>query len=210
MNQKEDAIIIKPQNMRPNTVYISSLLKEKYPHAANELLSILKKHNITVKELAGTKDVWCRDYMPVQNRKGELIQFKYAPSYLRYKKYEKTRSDVDKVCKANGITHNHKSDINLDGGNVVLFDDKAIVTDRIFKENPSYAKETLVSDLEKLLDAKIIIIKSYNSENLDFTGHADGMVRFVDEHTILCNDLDKDYKYIRESIQEHLCHRKLQ
>ena len=71
--------------MRPNTVYISDLLKVKYPNAAKELLSILKKHHITVKEIIGTNDVWCRDYMPVQNRLGELIQFKYDPSYLKEK-----------------------------------------------------------------------------------------------------------------------------
>ncbi len=188
--------------MRPNTVYISSLLKERYPHAASELLSILKRHNVSVKELTGTKDVWCRDYMPVLNRKGELIQFKYAPSYLRDKKYEGTRSNVHDVCEANGIKPDRFSSINLDGGNVVLYGDKAIITDRIFKENLDCDKEKLVSDLAELLDAKIIIIKSYNSESEDFTGHADGMVRFVDEHTILCNDLDKDYKYIGESIKK--------
>ncbi len=191
---------------RPNTVYISSLLKERYPHAADELLSVLTKYNVTVKELHGTRDIWCRDYMPVQNSKGELVQFKYAPSYLKGKKeWEESRSEVYKVCAANGI-HPISSDtsrnVNLDGGNVVLCGDKAIITDRIFNENPDYDKKQLVSDIEELLQAKVIIIPAINT---DVTGHADGMVRFVNETTILVNNFgdeykETEYKYIQKGV----------
>ena len=92
---------------RPNTVYVSSKLEEKYPHAAEGLFSVLEKHKVSVKVLHNTKDIWCRDYMPVQNRLGELIQFKYDPSYLRGKKeWEDSRSDVREVCSTNGINPN--------------------------------------------------------------------------------------------------------
>ena len=46
--------------MRPNIVYVSSILKEKFPNAAKELFSVLRKYNVTVKELTHTKDIWCR------------------------------------------------------------------------------------------------------------------------------------------------------
>lgn len=187
---------------RPNVVYISELLKEKYPHASSELLSVLRNHNVTLRELKCTKDVWCRDYMPVQNRKGELIQFKYDPSYLKGKEeWESSRSDIKEVCVANGIQPDYCSDINLDGGNVVLFGNKAIITDRVFKENPNRDKEEILCELERLLDAKVIVIRALSASE-DMTGHADGMVRFVDEHTILGNDLTTEYKYIRESINK--------
>ncbi len=144
--------------MRPNTVYISSLLKKKFPTAAKELISVLDKHNIIVKELTNTKDIWCRDYMPIQNRLGELVQFKYNPSYLKGKKeWEESRSDVHIVCETNGIKPIY-SDINIDGGNIVLYNDKAILTDRIFIENPNYDKDKLIAELECLLKAKIIVI----------------------------------------------------
>lgn len=185
--------------MRPNTVYVSSILKEKFPKAANELFSVLRKYNVTVKELTHTKDIWCRDYMPVQNRLGELIQFKYDPSYLRgEKEWEDSRSDVHEVCAANNINPIF-SDINIDGGNVVLYGNKAILTDRIFLENPEYDKKELVSEIEKLLKAKVIIIPAFKT---DVTGHADGMVRFVNEDTILGNDLNSEYKYIRDGINK--------
>ena len=198
--QELDASENKQANaMRPNTVYVSSILKEKFPNAANELFSVLRKYNVTVKELTHTKDVWCRDYMPVQNRLGELIQFKYDPSYLRgEKEWEESRSDVHEVCAANNIKPIF-SDINIDGGNVVLYGNKAILTDRIFLENPEYDKKELVSELEKLLKAKVIIIPAFKT---DVTGHADGMVRFVNEDTILGNDLNSEYKYIRDGINK--------
>ena len=184
---------------RPNTVYVSSILKEKFPHAAEELFSVLRKHKVVFKELCNTRDIWCRDYMPVQNRLGELIQFKYDPSYLKGKKeWEESRSVVREVCSANGISPIY-SNINIDGGNVVLFGNKAILTNRIFKENPDYEKKKLISELEELLKAKVIIIPAVNT---DVTGHADGMVRFVDEDTLLGNDLDAEYKYIRDGINK--------
>ena len=184
---------------RPNTVYVSSLLKEKFPQAAEGLFTVLRKHKVTFKELSSTKDIWCRDYMPVQNRMGELIQFKYNPSYLKGKKeWEDLRSDVREVCSANGISPIY-SDINIDGGNVVLLGDKAILTDRIFQENPDYEKSRLISEFEELLKAKVIIIPAFKT---DITGHADGMVRFVDKDTLLGNDLNTEYKYIRDGINK--------
>ena len=184
---------------RPNKVYVSSILKEKFPHAAEELFSVLRKHKVAFKELINTRDIWCRDYMPVQNRMGELIQFTYNPSYLKgNKEWEESRSDVHDVCSANSITPIF-SDINIDGGNVVLFGDKAILTDRIFQENPDYEKNILVSELEELLKAKVIIIPAFKT---DITGHADRMVRFVDKNTILGNDLNIEYKYIRDGINK--------
>ena len=184
---------------RPNKVYVSSILKEKFPHAAEELFSVLRKHKVAFKELINTRDIWCRDYMPVQNRMGELIQFTYNPSYLKgNKEWEESRSDVHDVCSANSITPIF-SDINIDGGNVVLFGDKAILTDRIFQENPDYEKNILVSELEELLKAKVIIIPAFKT---DITGHSDGMVCFVDKNTILGNDLNIEYKYIRDGINK--------
>ena len=76
---------------------------------------------------------------------------------------------------------------------------KAIITDRIFSENPNWIKETLLTELAKLLECEIIIIPAYRPE-YDFTGHADGMMRFVDCNTVLVNSLDQDFKYMKDAI----------
>ena len=136
--------------------------------------------------------------MPVQTPGGKLIQFRYDPSYLRDSRYSESRSDVKYVDKVNDINPTF-SDINLDGGNVVMCGNKAIITDRIFSENPDWTKETLLTELAKLLECEIIIIPAYRPE-YDFTGHADGMMRFIDSNTVLVNNLDQDFKYMKDAI----------
>ena len=183
-------------------VYLSALLRTKYPDTCERLIRILDKHHVKYGFLEGTKDIWCRDYMPVQTESGKLIQFKYAPSYLKgNKEWEDSRSDVEEVCRTNNINA-QSSNINLDGGNVLICDGRAIITDRIFSENPDWNNECLITELGKLLECEIIIIPALRSKDEDFTGHADGMVRFVDRNTILGNRLSDEYKYIQEGMQK--------
>ena len=179
-------------------VYLSALLASQYTETCKHLTDILNKHNIPFAFLEGTKDIWCRDYMPVQTPSGKLIQFRYEPSYLNDPKYSDSRSDVKRIDKVNGISPIF-SDINLDGGNVVMYGNKAIITDRIFSENPDWSKENLKAELANLLECEIIIIPAYKPE-YDFTGHADGMMRFVDSNTVLVNNLDQDLVYMKKAI----------
>lgn len=184
------------------TVYLSAILAKQYAETCKRLTNILNNHNIPFAFLEGTKDIWCRDYMPVQTPSGKLIQFKYDPSYLKDPEYSGSRSDVRLVDEVNNI-HPIFSDINLDGGNVVMLGNKAIITDRIFSENPDWDKEKLINELSTLLECEIIIIPAYKPE-YDYTGHADGMIRFVDSNTVLVNNLDQDFKYMKDAIVKAL------
>jgi len=183
-------------------VYLSGLLEERFPECFNRLTSILKKHGVEYCLLNGTKDIWCKDYMPIQTESGKLIQFRYEPSYLKgNKEWEASRSDVREVCRQNGFEPVF-SNINLDGGNVLLCSGRAIISDRIFTENPEYTdKDQLVKELSDLLEAEVIIIPAQNG---DMTGHADGMVRFVDHDTILGNNRSEEYKYWTNGIEKVL------
>lgn len=191
-----------------NTVYISSLLQsdKRFSDSCQRLIKILDKHDITYKFLESTKDIWCRDYMAIQIAKDRFVQFRYEPSYL--KDDLDLQSDPEIVYKENKLKFKYEiSKINLDGGNVVNWSDKVIITDRIFDENPKYqSKPQLISDLEKRLDAEVIIIPQINS---DFTGHADGYVRFVDSSIILGNDREQEYKYWENGMNKVLKEHKL-
>ncbi len=189
------------ENKNTNIVYLSDLLQtdERFEKTCNRLKQILEKGNIKYKFLKSTKDIWCRDYMPIQVENDELIQFRYEPSYL--KNEFNLQSDPRTVCKANKIEPKF-SNINLDGGNIVNWNNKAIISDRIFDENLEYSdKSKLIDELENLLNTEIIIIPQINT---DMTGHADGMVRFVDQNTILGNDRNQEYKYWRDGINKVL------
>jgi agmatine deiminase len=185
---------------RPNKVYFSSLIKqEKYLTDWEKIEFVLNKHNIKYGFLEGTSDIWCRDYTPIQLSDGSFKQFRYDPSYLK-DELEK-RSDPGIVNEMNGISADY-SVINLDGGNVITCGDKMILTKRIFSENPEIAEEsTLIKELEKDLQTQILLIPDLSISD-DFTGHADGMVRFMEPNILLVNEFKDEYKYIKEGIQK--------
>lgn len=168
-------------------IYFSSLLKTTptYQPAADRLFAALDSNGIPYSFLENTRDIWVRDFMPVGTGSGKYVSFRYAPSYLDHDLDLKTdfRRDISGQFPLEKIVY---SDINLDGGNVVFSPSKtkAVISDRVFSENENYTSAALVQELEKLLEAQVIIIPSLSS---DLTGHADGMVRFVDEHTAIGN-----------------------
>ncbi len=207
LSKEKDSPLVDPPSFSPTltnkgqTVYMSEQLMSKFPETCKNLIKILERHHVNYSFIKGTKDIWCRDYMPVQTESGRLIQFKYDPSYLKGKKeWEESRSDVKEICRLNNIDAIF-SDINLDGGNVLICDGRAIISDRIFTENPTYDKDSLVNELSRLLECEIIIIPA---EKGDYTGHADGMVRFVNGSTILGNRMTDEYKYWQKGMQKVL------
>lgn len=170
-------------------IHFSSLLKTDptYKPAADNLFAALDLFNIKYKFISNTKDIWVRDFMPVKTRTGRYISFRYEPSYLDDDPDLKTdfRRDISEQVSLEDIVY---SNINLDGGNVVFSpsNQKVVISDRVVSENNAYSSAKLVKELERLLEAQVIIIPSL-SMRYDMTGHADGMVRFIDESTVLGN-----------------------
>lgn len=164
----------------------SSLLKTnpKYLLSAENLFSALSDSGEKFAFFEGARNIWARDYMPVKTKSGQYISFRYEPSYL--KGYEELRTDYRKEIAPHFALPVTYSDINLDGGNVVFSPsrERAVITDRVFSENPDLDEDTLLNELEKLLEAEVVMIPSLKS---DMTGHADGVVRFVNENTVIGN-----------------------
>ncbi len=171
-------------------IYFSSLINSpKYRPAADRISAALKAENVAFSYIENTKDIWLRDFMPGKLKSGKYVSFRYEPKYLKNDKNLRTNyRDIETQIPVK-VTY---SDINLDGGNVVFSHskEKAIISDRVFAENPECTENEILSELENLLEAKIIIIPSLKS---DMTGHADGMVRFVDEKTVIGNDTGTRY-----------------
>ena len=165
-------------------IYFSALLPVLYPTDAETLFTALAAHDVPYALLDGTRDVWLRDFMPVRTGSGKLVSFRYEPSYL--KNDPDLRTDFRKdLAPQLGLPVTY-SNINLDGGNVVFSPSGArvLVSDRVFSENPEYPSAALMRELSELLEAEVLIIPSLKS---DMTGHADGMARFLDDRTVLCN-----------------------
>jgi len=165
-------------DIETNYVCFSGLLLKRYPALFESLETALEQRGIPFGLISGTRDIWCRDYMPIQVSADRFVRFKYDPRYLQSKTDKETITDVDGVCEAMGIVP-VKSKIRLDGGNVVTSGSKVIITDRIFTENPRFGKKRLVEELKELLRVeRVIIIPECPG---DMTGHADGLVRFPQE-----------------------------
>ncbi len=186
-------------------LYFSSLLKTnpKYSLSAENLFPALSDSGEKFTLFDGARDIWARDYMPVKTKSGQYISFRYEPSYLAADLQLRTDFKADIAPHfALPITY---SDINLDGGNVVFSPSKAkaVITDRVFSENSEYDKNTLLTELENLLEAEIIIIPSLIT---DMTGHADGVVRFVNENTVIGNDSPYKNGYeqkVKRALKKH-------
>ena len=180
-------------------LYFSSLLQSapQYRPTAARLFASLDAHGVRYGLLDNTRDIWLRDFMPVRRGDGKFVSFRYEPSYL--KDYPNQRTDFQKDIRKQfwiftpDFGHVIYSDLNLDGGNIVFSPsgEKVIISDRVFSENPDWKRAELVGTLEELLLAQVILIPSLPKRE-DMTGHADGMVRFLDEHTVLGNDTPGD------------------
>jgi agmatine deiminase len=175
-----------------NAIYFSELIKSEkpFPPAWERLQRVLDKHHVPYDFLKGTAEIWCRDYMPVQTGKDRFVQFVYDPGCHRG--HPPIKYDPLSVNRLNGIEAEY-ADIKLDGGNVVYGYGKAIISERVFEENPECNPIRLVEKLERVLETEVIIIPCLDSA-LDMTGHADGYVRFVNANTLIGNDRRIEYK----------------
>ena len=170
--------------MSQEVFHLSALLATLYPTDAETLFTALAAHDVPYALLDGTRDVWVRDFMPVRTGSGKLVSFRYEPSYL--KNDPVLRTDFRKnLAPQLGLPVTY-SNINLDGGNVVFSPSgvRVLISDRVFSENPEHPSAALVRELSELLEAEVIVLPSLKS---DMTGHADGMARFLDDRTVLCN-----------------------
>ena len=178
-----DSLSIMVSDCQTDQVFISDLLPSQHPEIEQALRSALGER---LRVIPCTKDIWCRDYMPIQLAPNRFVQFRYDPDYLKGFPHLRTQDAADLLELTKECV---RSDLVIDGGNVVRWKHTAILTDKIYRENPTVERQKLRDQLRRLLeiDRPIIIPK----EPYEAIGHADGMVRFVDEKTVLVNDYEK-------------------
>jgi agmatine deiminase len=172
-----------------NYLYLADSLPKKYSHFYKRFETLLSDCQIDFPLLSGTKDIWAVDYMPIQIAENNFTQFVYSPSYLETPEELESISDAENICKSMGL-YVKKSNILLDGGNVIRTTDRVIMSTRVFKENPGIPKKQLIKQLQDTLEVDRLIF--IPSDPKDFTGHADGMVRFLDDNTVLINDYSRE------------------
>ena len=173
-----------PTDENVNTLFLSALLKTQYADFYHRFENILRDHGISCFLLDHTREIWCRDYMPVALGNGRFVQFVYNPAYLRYKKYIGTKTNCAEAFPP-AYRQPDKSMIILEGGNVVSCGNSVIISDSVFRNNSKTNPGAVLKELENIFGLPVIIIPRIPG---DFTGHADGMLRFYSKDAVLVND----------------------
>lgn len=114
-------------------VYLSDQLKAFYPDTFKRLTALFNELYIDWGEVYGTKDIWIRDYMPIQITDKRYLVYDYSPDYLVGA--EEYRTDSRSIFKdvLPELSQWKNTNIKLDGGNVVVLGDCLVLTDKGWK-----------------------------------------------------------------------------
>jgi len=131
--------------------------------------------------------------MPIQVDERRFIQFRYEPDYL-VGKYQRLRADGNIGRTLAWLDDCLDSDIVLEGGNLAHCSNKVILTDRVLTDNPRWGRTELADRLKRLQEVHEVIL--IPPEPGDITGHADEVVRFVNDGLAAVNEyrrIDRGY-----------------
>ncbi|MBA7569241.1 Agmatine deiminase [subsurface metagenome] len=177
-----------------NVVYLSSYLsKSKHGKSvAEQLGDKLPEYGYNVNSIEiEVKNEWCRDFMPIKTKSGKLVQFRYNPSYLAID--DARIPDVRKIHKQLNLEC-IDSELILDGGAIEILEDIGIVSDRVFRDNPLPEDEIIKHIKDRLELGRLIVVPQHP---YDFTGHVDGLVRFINRETVLINNLTGEFQRMK-------------
>ena len=188
-----------------NKIYFSDLLKtdSRYTETCGKITKILDSYNVSYEFLEKTKDIWARDYMPIQVSDDKFIEYRYDPDYLQgtEKKNRDLKTYPDIVCDSINLKTT-KSEITIDGGNVIKSKNCVILTDKIVIENRLLCGKTeLINRLETIFEVDNVILIPWDKESI--YGHSDGMIRFIDDETVLIHEIYEPYKSIQQQLKQH-------
>ncbi len=193
-----------------NRVYFSSLLPEKCPILNAHITEALQKRGIPFFYLSGTKDIWCRDYMPIQIEKDRFVFYKYTPDYLQDKRGLLLQTNIqdvleDKVNQLHSLRgKDFAIDLVIDGGNVVKCGDKIVMTEKVLVENKDKSSWVVPWLLNGAFESQIIFLPWDRKEKF---GHSDGIIHYIGEGKVLLTNYEDFslyyYRRFRKALEEH-------
>ena len=191
-----------------NAVYFSGQMPSRCPMLSQSIKEVLQKQGIPFAFLSETKDIWCRDFMPIQVEEDRFVFYQYTPNYLQDALWLQT--DPVKVVR---VGENHLQhllpnvvsiDLVLDGGNVVKCGDTVVMTEKVFVEN----KDKTCSEVERILkDAFQCDILFLPWDHQEKFGHSDGVVHYAGNGKVLLTNYDDIspyyYNRFRKALEKH-------
>ena len=95
----------------------------------SKLAAALACQQVDYALLPNTKDIWMRDFMPVQCTPDHFVAYRYEPDYLCGQSQYIT--DWKHVIAPSRLPYVN-SGLILDGGNVIMCGNKVILTEKVF------------------------------------------------------------------------------
>ena len=193
-----------------SAVYFSDLLPKKCPTLNQHIAEVLEANRIPYAYLSETKDIWCRDFMPIQIAEDRFVSYKYTPDYLQDKTGLRLQTNPETVLQAqqNRLTHvlqnAVKVDLILDGGNVVKCGNTIVMTEKVFTEN----RDKLPIEVDRILkDAFQSDVLYLPWDHQETFGHSDGIVHYAGDGKVLITNYGdispRYYSRFRVALEKH-------
>ena len=130
-------------------------------------------------------DMWMRDFPPCMPN--QQIKFKYRPQYISKAQAKFDEGNFNRFARMVGLPKLQQSHLVLEGGNIVENGvDAAITTERAHEDNSYLTKKQFVEELENTINRTVAVLP----DPQDTTGHADGIVSFVEKGVLLISLFD--------------------
>lgn len=174
-----------------NAVYFSGRLPLKCPVLSQSITATLQSYGVPYVILSDTKDIWCRDFMPIQVEKDRFVFYQYTPNYLR--DALRLQTNTEEVFRAgeNHLQHLLQSavliDLVMDGGNVVKCGDTVVMTEKVFVENKAKTRSEVERILKDAFQCDLLFLPWDHQEKF---GHSDGIVHYAGDGKVLLTNYD--------------------
>src|SRR2546423_1584933 len=155
-----------------NAMLVADTLPRRFPALFEGLAAVLNAQHVPYAIIKGSRDVWLRDFAPIQVTGSKFVQFRYRPDYLRDHPGLITTPRVFK--RLFFLKNLQSSGLIIDGGNLVSNGSTVILTDKVFQENPDRAQKEIEHELRTALGRPRLIFIPQEPD--DIIGHSDGMV----------------------------------
>lgn len=192
------------------TVFFSDLLPKKCPILNLHISQVLEANGIPFAYISQTKDIWCRDFMPIQIEEDRFVFYKYTPNYLQDRTGLRLQTNPEAVLQArqNHLTHVSqnavKIDLVLDGGNVVKCGNTIVMIEKVFFENKDKTRTEVERILKDVFQSDMLFLPWDRKESF---GHSDGVIHYAGDGRVLLTNYDDLSPYyfnrFRKALEKH-------
>ena len=187
-------------DFQTNKVYFSPWLPKSCPKLWAALSAEMEKRSVKYDFIDGTKDFWCRDYMPIQIERETMVAYKYWPDYLVMKGLDNYITDSDQLlCNLKTEMPDFEFDyldLILDGGNIVKCDDTIVMTEKVFSENWDKSRSLVTDMMQEHFGCELLFLPWDKSEEY---GHSDGIIHYLgNDRVLLTNYQDFSEEYYHQ------------